>query len=415
MADAKLKIRKDLAKKSKGATTIYVAYCFKEKTKYFSTKQKVEVDYWDEKNEQVKKGYPDAAKINVQIRKKKAEINDIINEANFRKIVPSFEYVEEQLDALNNPAAQQEPEVDFFTLFEQFIDESSASERSSNTVKQFRCTYKVLKQFEQVKKYKLTLEGIDINFYRQFIKFSENECGHAPNTIGKSVKNLKTFLRDMTNRGINKNLAFQDKNFKKPSAKTEIVYLTKQELQLLYNYDLSSNTKLEKVRDTFVFECTTGLRYSDLANLKPENIKGEVIDFVTIKTKDRLIVPLVGMAKAILAKYNKEMPEAISNQKMNSYLKELGLVCGLYEPVHSVSFKAGKRIEKTIPKYELITTHTARRTFITQALERGMRPEVIMKITGHKDIKTLMGYVKITDSVVKAEMLKAWNEPLDSL
>jgi integrase len=94
---------------------------------------------------------------------------------------------------------------------------------------------------------------------------------------------------------------------------------------------------------------------------------------------------------------------------MNDYLKELGKVCHIDEQVQIVKYVGSKRIQLVKPKYELITTHTARQTFVTQSLERGIRPEIIMKITGHKDIKTMMKYVKITDNVVRAEMMRGWN------
>lgn len=71
-------------------------------------------------------------------------------------------------------------------------------------------------------------------------------------------------------------------------------------------------------------------------------------------------------------------------------------------------YRGAERIDSKIPKYELITTHTARRTFITLSLEKGIRPEVVMSITGHKDYKTFKAYIKITDTVKKEELLKAW-------
>lgn len=145
-----------------------------------------------------------------------------------------------------------------------------------------------------------------------------------------------------------------------------------------------------------------------MANLKRENIKEETIEFITIKTKDQLSVPIIFYARQILVKYGNKLPRVMSNQKMNDYLKELGKVAGLSHQVQKVKFLGVKRIDTCVPKFELLSTHTARITFVTLSLEKGMRPEEVMRLTGHKNIKTLMKYVKITNQVVKISMLRAW-------
>jgi integrase len=135
-----------------------------------------------------------------------------------------------------------------------------------------------------------------------------------------------------------------------------------------------------------------------------------VIDFITLKTKDRLKVPLAPYAKAILAKHEGGLPEVMSNQKLNDYLKELCQLCGIDEPVQKVSYIGSKRIEVKAPQYEMVSTHTARRTFIPLALERGTRPEIVMRITGHKDIKTMMKYVRLTDKATHNEFLRPYGD-----
>ena len=129
----------------------------------------------------------------------------------------------------------------------------------------------------------------------------------------------------------------------------------------------------------------------------------------TQKTKDPLKIPLNSYSKAILQKYEGK-PSQLSQQKFNAYVKELGQLCGIDEPTEIIKYVAGKRIEKTVPKYELLSSHTGRRTFITLSLEKGMRAETVMKISGHKDTKTLMRYVRITDKIKETEMLRIWND-----
>jgi site-specific recombinase XerD len=166
---------------------------------------------------------------------------------------------------------------------------------------------------------------------------------------------------------------------------------------------------LERVRDLFVLQASTGLRYSDLANLKPENRQGNVLLITTIKTRDPLLIPLSPTAKSIYAKYEESgLPKVIENQPYNREIKEACRLAGITDLVPVTVIRNGLRVDTSIEKCDKVTSHTARRTFIIHMLERGVRPEVLMKVTGHKDIKTLMRYVKITPAVVVQELERAW-------
>ena len=98
----------------------------------------------------------------------------------------------------------------------------------------------------------------------------------------------------------------------------------------------------------------------------------------------------------------------ISNQKMNDYIKELAELAGIDSPVVVTKYIGVKRIDNTYPKYKLLSSHSARRTFTTLSLEKGMRIEVVQKILGHKSIRTTMGYVSIEEDVKNSEMQKTW-------
>ena len=163
--------------------------------------------------------------------------------------------------------------------------------------------------------------------------------------------------------------------------------------------------------DDICFECENVMYFARqvIGGLKPEDIKEKHLEITAIKTMDKLRIPLSPLAKSILKKYEGSLPRVLVNQQMNSLLKDIGKMAGLLEPIKVVRFYGSKRIEEVLEKYELLTTHTARRTFVTQSLERGMRPEVIMKLTGHSDIKTMMKYVKITEKKVEEEFLNAWS------
>ena len=222
---------------------------------------------------------------------------------------------------------------------------------------------------------------------------------YTPATMGKHISVLKTFLRDATEDGANTNLKFQSKAFKVVETESESIALTEKEFLDLYELDLSENVRLERVRDLFLVGANTGLRFSDFTDIKPENIKktakGFELNMIQFKTKNKVIIPLNDTALVILKKYDNQLPNAISNQKFNDYIKEIAkLVPALHETETKAIIKGGKSYEETFHRWELISTHTARRSFATLAYERGTPTLAIMAITGHKTEKSFLGYIK---------------------
>lgn len=149
-------------------------------------------------------------------------------------------------------------------------------------------------------------------------------------------------------------------------------------------------------------------------NLKRSDVKEEHIEITTIKTADSLIIELNDHSKAILEKYkdipfqnNKALP-VVSNQKMNEYLKELGELAEIDEPVRETYYKGNERIDEVTPKYALLSTHTGRRTFICNALALGIPVQVVMKWTGHSDYKAMRPYIDIADDI-KIQAMNKFN------
>ena len=192
-------------------------------------------------------------------------------------------------------------------------------------------------------------------------------------------------MNEAVGRKLTTNLQFKNKRFR-----------NEKEINRLYALDLANNSRLEKVRDLFIIACDTGLRFSDLIELRNENIinNGSVIRIRTQKTGEVVIIPLKGKVKEILKKYEGIPPQAISNQKMNEYLKELGEMAELIEDVVISLTKGGTRQTETFKKFELITTHTARRSFATNAYLQNVPTISIMKITGHTTAKSFLKYIK---------------------
>ena len=172
---------------------------------------------------------------------------------------------------------------------------------------------------------------------------------------------------------------------------------------------------MSEVRDVFCFCCFTSLRYSDVANLKRQNVFSDHILITTIKTADTLKIELNKYAKTILEKYenvafpfNKVLP-VVSNQRMNEYLKEMAEICGLNEPITKTYYYGNKRSDEVKPKWAMIGTHAGRRTFICNALMMGIAPQIVMKWTGHSDYKAMKPYIDIADEA-KAEAMSLFDK-----
>ena len=177
---------------------------------------------------------------------------------------------------------------------------------------------------------------------------------------------------------------------------------------------LRSNCAIPYIGASRSFCCLTGLRHSDVYNLRRSNIKGDRIEITTIKDTDNLIIELNDHSWAILKKYenipfehDKVLP-VISNQKMNEYLKELCKLAKIDEPIRETYLVGNERKEVTKPKYELIGTHAGRRTFICNALSLGIPAQVVMKWTGHSDYKAMKPYIDIADDI-KASAMEKFN------
>lgn len=254
------------------------------------------------------------------------------------------------------------------------------------------------------------MKKINQHFYEGFTQFLLNDKKQLNNTIGSYIKTLKAFMNFSIERGYCK-ASNEVKRFKVLKDESELLYLTEDELLTLYHLELSTE-RLKVVRDNFCFACFTGLRYSDIIKLTPENIKGGYLEIKTEKTREFLKIPLVGYAKEILNKNNGRLPILYTNRSTNKYLKELGKEAGFSEMVQVIKYRGVEKVEFLAPKYEFICTHTARRTFVTLSLEKGMRPEMVMSITGHKDYKTFKKYIKLTDKVKLAEMDNIWSPKL---
>jgi site-specific recombinase XerD len=174
----------------------------------------------------------------------------------------------------------------------------------------------------------------------------------------------------------------------------EVIALSEEELGVIMHADVSGH--LDKTRDLFVFLALTGMRFCDsqrfhLSWVTPENI----LEFNQLKTGGKAYPPLYDASRRVLDKYNGS-PPLISQQKFNSYLKELFKKIKLDRTV-IVHVVKGKQVYSSVePLYNVISSHTARRTFITICLEKGMQIQDVMRMSGHSDYASMKPYMRVT-------------------
>lgn len=384
----------------------------------FNVGYRVDIDKWSPDGQRCKNNTTHSTKkvhssvINKAIQSYEDICDNIFFIFEQKEIIPTpDEFKDEFNQRLGKKVKRQRTLFEYHTEF--MIEQGKESQWEESTYKEHRTIQRRLKDFAPDLEFEdLTKQGLSMFVdYMHTVPINSKKKGLKNSSIRKNLDNLKWFLRWATDKGYNKELAFTTFQPKLKEVRNTVVYLTWEELMLIYNFKTpSSCSHLEKVKDVFCFCCFTSLRYSDVANLKRSNVYEDHILVTTIKTYDTLRIELNKYSKAILEKYKDEVYDnnlalpVISNQKMNDALKELGEMCGIDAPVSITYYKGSERIDEVYKKYELLTTHCGRRTFISNAIMLGIPPEVVMKWTGHEDYRTMKPYIAIADKEKKNAM-----------
>ena len=372
-------------------------YDKREKTGLF-----VNPEDWNQKQEAFRTTVKNRIEKNRQIEKLRRFIEDAINELSEKEEIPK-EFLKVTIDKFWNPSKYKDKKpVTLFSFIENFIKQSenainpkTGKPFNKRTIFAYNKTFGLIKEFSEKKRKKYDFKDIDLDFYSDFVEFLQKK-EYKANTVGKFIKNLNVFLNKATEEGINKNLAYKSPRFVKIQVETDNIALSETELKKLENLNLSFKPHLERVRDLFLVGCWTGLRFSDLTSVTPDKIQDGYINIIQSKTGDRVIIPLHPIVEKILDKYNGNLPPAISNQKTNQYLKEIGRLAGLNDTVTLTTIKGGKKQSETYQKWQLIKTHTARRSFATNLYKAGFPAHSIMRITGHKSESSFLKYIKVS-------------------
>ena len=282
--------------------------------------------------------------------------------------------------------------------------ENAQTRGKKNTAKEFRTTLNHLESFAKACRYPISYETLTEAFLDKFVNYLLTKLKQTDNTIAKQVNTLKRILYHATEREDNTNLKFRKFNWKRKDP--DVHALTAEDVEALENIELLHKPYLDNARNLFLIGVYTGLRFSDYSAIQPEHVRPDHLRITTIKTNDTLSIPLTIKAKRLIERYLTGEVHPITNQRLNKYIKEVAKLAGLDQPIIIQKYRAGKRYDTTKPKYEVIATHWGRKSFVTLQLERGMRPEVVQRISGHRNQRSFNRYVSVTDQTVMKEFAK---------
>ena len=269
---------------------------------------------------------------------------------------------------------------------------------SKSTLRTYGNALRFMKDYLKTRGIKdFSFDDISKDFYYDFIEYGE-DLGYSKNYLGSMMQKFKTVVRSAYDEEIHQNREFKKGYFKKFREDINHPYLTEDEILKLYKLKIE-NTYLDNIRDTFIIACYTGLRIGDLMsflkNPKIETFNGRKhIHIIQKKTLKPVFIPLKQIILNILEKRNGSFPYYIHVNLINKNIKPLLKLCEITEMYEIEKTIGGKRTIIKKPKYDLISCHSARRSFCTNAYNKGVPLQDIMAISGHSSEEMVLRYIK---------------------
>ena len=397
--------------------TIYVTSRFGRNEKLmYATPLKVEPIFWNEKEERVK---------NSKYCTYRDEVNGALNtiEALIKSFIAKAATSDNEIvskDSLKNLldvhfGKKKAKASDFHSFFEAFIEQCDSRlspRRGGQTIdyktkREYARTYYYIQEYEKKRKIRLEFRNIDKMFFNDFVAFLQ-DLGLSTNTIWHKTVSIKAVMKAANEQELTDNTKYT--SFKNVSEESQAIALSEKELDLLAQFDFSNSPRLERTRDLFLIGCWTGLRFSDFTRIKQENIKDNMLTIQQQKTNEFVTIPLHPVFITIWNKYNGVLPANISNQKFNDNLKDVCQEAGLKERVMKSITKGGKKQTTVYEKWQLVSSHTARRSFATNLYKSGFPSISIMQITGHKTESSFLKYIKVTREEHAKMLMMHWQK-----
>lgn len=380
----------------------------------FYTGFRCDVNQWNNedqkmKNNQVNKAGQSSAYINVQLKAIRGAVdtwakdNPTGTKDDLLKVLRAVAGKKEKVEV------QEAPET-IYSLFDKFLKERKLSE---NRYRHYLVLKRCLERYEVYTKQPFTFE-IDIQSFENFLTIentlNEKQKQRGKNTVIGLIKKLRSFVIWANNNGHTTVNPFN--KFKIEEAKYGTpFYLTIEERNKLFNYDLSHRKDLTVQRDIFIFQCLVGCRVADLMRLTNENVIGNFLEYVATKTKDEepttIRVPLSETALKIIKRYKggKTLFPFTNPQIYNEDIREFFTIAGLKRMVTVLDTKTRKDVQRPLNK--VASSHLARRTFVGNLYSKVQDPNIVGSLSGHVEGSRAFARYRKIDDKIKTDLIKS--------
>lgn len=363
----------------------------------YSTGVKIPQKYWNGKRAKQMQAYRAHKVVNNRLDNLEAIVEkcyfELLNEGKV-----STKKLREKIMEADGLEVEKEMKLTLFQFIEKLIADRLASKAyDKKTCKTYNSSFNYLKGYAKAKKRKIDWDDISLSFLTDFTNYLYS-LDHSQSYVWRTVKDLKTFLNAALEDGLTTNRIHRSKRFSVSPGESTKIYLTPEEIEVIYAADFSSHPRLDRVRDIFISAYCQGCRFSDIEKIRTENFKETegvlLMSYFTTKKVGKkkrtvhVVIPVDDWTKAILEKYNGQLPRIPSSQKMNEYIKEVADYVGINQDV--ILYESDGPVK--YQKHELVTRHTSRHSFITNMLAQGAPESQIMKMTGILSSQTLQKY-----------------------
>ncbi|WP_418408069.1 tyrosine-type recombinase/integrase [Alistipes sp.] len=358
--------------------------------------------------------------VNAEIRRTHNTLMEVIESLKTRNVPYTADVVKEELvmklkpDSIRPTHNVPRDLIGYMTYYiglceDGTIQSAGGTKLGAGTIRAYYGTLAALRKFCSSTRTKPTIDTLSMEFYHSFIRHLNSTVhsrGHyTQNTIGKFIKCIKAALRYAYEMGYTTNTIYTHRDFKIPSGKTEEVYLNDEELDILYALSLPQNKA--HVRDAFILACDTGVRHSDLEQLNDThiNIHARKITIHSIKTGTKSVIPINSRVLKILNRYGSHMPPVPANAVMNREIKTICKDAGFTQKVNILAVRGGEKVREVKEKWELISCHTARRSFATNLANKGISMMDLQNLTGHSSEGNLRRYLRTTKEEIADKLI----------
>jgi integrase len=384
----------------------------------------IDPKHWNSTKGEVKQSalFDDKINLSRDLNNLKNKVIEELNSSSSKGITINKQWLESVISNEDSNIGESESPKLIYDLMNEYknelkfkINPKTNKPISENTIRGFTQVIERLINFEKHVGIKYLVSEVDLNFKFEFVNYMINVSGFSQNTINKSIKQLKTVCLDAIDKGFSVNIQVRSTKFNHPREVADFVTINEAEINQIRKFkgtDYHMNA-----RDWLIIGCWTGCRVNDLMQLSMNNIneteKGQkFIRYTQSKTNKQVDLPIHPHVEEIIKRL-KGFPRPISDQRFNEWIKDVCRDSGLTQEVYGSrqNPESHKKEVGAFKKYELIRSHTCRRSFATNHYDK-LPNKKIMAVTGHSTEQMLLSYIGETKNDHIDDFLNVWNNNL---